>query len=714
MATETKTVEINGKLVKLARVASLRPVGPRHVYDLEVRDHHNYVAQNISVHNCDYHQMLTEMGRKYSEELFRMKDVFLSYKHRRLIFYPSGPDKRVLRGRTRILACLTGDQLVSTNAGLIRMDQERLVGLRTNSCGSTREIVNQAPTGRKEVFRIRTRSGIELKATANHQFRCATLGRTGTDWVRVDQFTSGHSVMISLGGEFPATSESAQSVLEASRADTIAYVRNPSSNPYIVQQLLIRLGHLLSISRIRARHFDLDQLLEGPIQTHTFDPIVSIESIGEQEVYDITVDAADHEFTVNGVVSHNSIDELGWFDNNAMSAKVKVNGHEVYNALGRSLLTIRAKADQLMERRIYNVPTGYFLNISSPSSVRDKIMELVKLSQSSVKLYGIQRPTWEMNPNVPRSALAEEFRADPVTAMRDYGAQPPLSSSPFIGDKDTVTGIIGPRKNPCIYIHAQRKSKTSGAASRYAYISKLKKNGRPSCLAIDAGFSNNSFACVVGSLIGPKMVSLDVMIEVMPLPGVPLNYNKIYNEIMGPIIDSRNVQLTAADRWNSLKILHDIEEEYEINTRQYSVRYQDMQLFKSYCEDKQLLMPHPESADVDSVLKYDHSQYPKTFQGRPIDHFVLQMLTVQDTGASVIKGDQLTDDLVRASMLCTTMLLDEKNAELWERPDKEVAVAQQGPFAYMRGMSGGGGRSSGAGAAGNVSSQAVGFTKSLK
>lgn len=34
------------------KLVSRRPVGEKHVYDLEVQDHHNFVANNIVVHNC--------------------------------------------------------------------------------------------------------------------------------------------------------------------------------------------------------------------------------------------------------------------------------------------------------------------------------------------------------------------------------------------------------------------------------------------------------------------------------------------------------------------------------------------------------------------------------------------------------------------------------------------------------------------------------------
>lgn len=403
-----------------------------------------------------------------------------------------------------------------------------------------------------------------------------------------------------------------------------------------------------------------------------------------------------------------SIDELGWFPNDANNSKVKMNANEVYIALERSLLTVRASAESLMKQGFYNIPTAYFLNISSPSSVRDKIMELVRKAQGSKKIYGVIKPTWEMNPKVPRSALDEEFRKDPVAAMRDYGAEPPLTASPFIASRSAVEACFGTKSNPIRIAHAQKKSK-DGTITRYAHIEKMGHTGKPSVLAIDAGYTNNSFALCVAHLEDHKFPRIDMLVEIIPLPGIPLNYSLIYQEILMPLIDGRNVVLVGADRWNSLKILSDIEEEFEIQTVQHSIKYAEMQVFKSYVLDQQLMFPLPKG-DVDEILKYDQSDYPNCFKGKPAEHFVLQLLTVQDTGASVTKGDQLTDDLVRASMLATTLLLDPQYTELWDQEEREMkarfAPDQMGVY-----RGGSGGRSATPGRGSSSGSMSLGTIK---
>jgi hypothetical protein len=384
-----------------------------------------------------------------------------------------------------------------------------------------------------------------------------------------------------------------------------------------------------------------------------------------------------------------AMDEVGWFDNEAHSKKVRTSATEVYTALQNSLATIRGEAERLLKQGFNNVPTGYFLNISSPSSVRDKIMELVKKAQGSRVIYGNLKTTWEVNPKLPfkSEVIQEQFRNDPVSAMRDFGVQPPLVSNPFIGSRSTVEQCIGETKNPIKITYARSKS-PDGSVSRYAYIDKLVFSGKPSVLALDAGHVNNSFACCVAHM-EDKYPIIDLLVEIQPLPGIRLNFSKIFSDVISDIIDERNVVLLAADRWQSVKLLSDAEEEHSIHTRQYSLKYQDLHVVKSYMEDEQMMFPKPVWS-VDEILKYDHSDYPNCFRAHPVEHFILQCLTVQDTGSGVIKGDNLTDDLFRAVTLAVTMLLDEDNADVFDQAETTRNIIDISKYAVLRGGSGSG------------------------
>ena len=950
-----------------------------------------------------YHEMLTSIGNSKGEELLKLKDTFVLYRHRRIFFYPAGPDKRTLRGRTRFLACLTGDTLVSTDLGLIEIKKD-LIGLRSHSGHSVRNIINWAYTGKKEVFRLELENGLYEKATANHEMRVLAPDKKSLEWKRLDKLTTDDYMVVSLGGPFPskldldfkysysregfANHKALTYMLENSKGfylldvaeasgktyrgvtammthlkrssvqitrkkdgiglpmlykigdehamrklikkplsgkinrlrntlrfpkkltvelayllgylvadgtyidinndleygkeinfcstnidkinhfvecfthtfgiaprisswdrgeqdrafqvvfalDTIkqflrylglkpawarvkevpwCILRAPRpcvaaflsaalscdgiiGNPgnYVsagscglgysstskklihhMQLLFIRLGYacnsnlstgkrsLYSLTLMtcdrdwfmerdwcglkkRASHEDYTQsgIVYNPVmyiipssnidgkrvytdnffnQQHTtsvaqYSPLINkgyvftrvkkVTPLGLKRVYDLSVDHPVHDFTANGLIVENSIDELGWMDNLANSQKVKMNANEVYIALERSLLTVRAASNKLIKKGFDNVPSGYFLNISSPSSVRDKIMELVRQSQGSRKIYGTIKATWEMNPTVTREDLEEEFRKDPVAALRDYGAQPPLSSSPFISSRAMVEQCFHLRKNPCSITYGTKKA-NDDTETRYAYFNKLKRTGKPSVLAIDAGYSNNSFACAVGHLVEDHYPVIDLLVEIQPLPGIPLNYSLIYEHIITPLLDKRNVKLFVADRWNSLKILSDAQADFEdCATKQISLKYPQMQMVKDYMQDVELTMPIPEIS-VDEILAYPHSEYPAFFKHLPVAHCVLQLLTVQDTGSSVIKGDQLTDDLARALMVAHCALVDPANSyyfgqEPEETPTSAIDVSKMGVY---RGASGG---SSSKGNSSSSSSSNLGLLKS--
>ena len=204
-----------------------------------------------------------------------------------------------------------------------------------------------------------------------------------------------------------------------------------------------------------------------------------------------------------------SIDEAGHFQNEADSKRIKLGAQEVYIALERSLLTVRASAKRLLEKGFNDIPTGYFLNISSPFSVRDKIMELYRHSLNSTEIYGLQRATWLMNPTVTYADLQSEFTKDPITAMRDYGAQPPLQSNAFIQSEESVQMLIGKKSNGIKVTFAQKRFK-NGDAERYAKVANISTCNRPTVLAIDAGY------CVSGNTLIPTehgIVRIDSLID---------------------------------------------------------------------------------------------------------------------------------------------------------------------------------------------------------
>lgn len=382
-----------------------------------------------------------------------------------------------------------------------------------------------------------------------------------------------------------------------------------------------------------------------------------------------------------------AIDEIGWFDNSKDNKKIKIDANGVYEAVVRSLATVRSSEERLIDMGFDQAMTAHMLNISSPSSIRDKICELVRTSQHSVKTLGIHAPTWKMNPNITRNSgfLLEEYRKDPVTAQRDYGAEPPLSSNPFIGNVELVREAFNPKlRNPIKYTS---KIITVGKEKyRYAEIDKVQETNRPSIMCLDAGFTNNSFALVVGSYSSDMVPTIDVIVEIMALPGIPLSYTMIYDEVMRPLIEARNVRILLADRWNSIKILQDAEMEFsdrDLLQRQYSLKYSDFWNIKNALQQFAFRIPMIEKGqELDEVLRESLEDYPQCFEQRPVSHLALQILTVQDSGRTVLKGEgELTDDIWRAVCLAYWGMQEDEYMEILTKEENKSEAVRK-PLGY--------------------------------
>ncbi len=372
-----------------------------------------------------------------------------------------------------------------------------------------------------------------------------------------------------------------------------------------------------------------------------------------------------------------AIDEIGWFDNNKASNKITIDANGVYEALVRSLGTLRASEDRLVDIGYDQALTAYMLNISSPSSIRDKICELVRTSIGSRKTFGLHAPTWKMNPTISRNSgfIVEEYRKDPITAQRDYGADPPLSANAFINNKLLVEEAFS-KTNRNFIKYKQDFIVVGKEKYRYGVVDKVKPGSSYSIMALDAGYTNNSFSMVVGSFNSQGIPTIEVVCEIIPRPGIPLHYTMIYEEVMKPIIEARNVRIVLADRWNSLKLLHDIQldfQDVDMIIKQYSLKYQDFWAVKTGLEQFQLIIPAMnKGSELDKLLRDPLDEYPYCFDGRPIEHLALQILTVQDSGRTVLKGEgDLTDDSFRALSLFYWGIRDPEYSEIILQPMKE-------------------------------------------
>ena len=149
MTQETVTL-LNGNVIPVSRIVRKTIVGKAKVFDLNIRDQHNYYANGINVHNCNYHEILDEHAKRRGEdELYKIRDTFMFYRPAALHLAPQSPSTRTLRGSTRI--AFTVDELghFSENKELVNIS-----GIEVWNA-----LINSLQTVRPEAHRLR-REGI--------------------------------------------------------------------------------------------------------------------------------------------------------------------------------------------------------------------------------------------------------------------------------------------------------------------------------------------------------------------------------------------------------------------------------------------------------------------------------------------------------------------------------------------------------------------------
>lgn len=540
----------------------------------------------------NYHSFLQSEGQRIGVELVKVRDTFIAYKWKNIGIYPSGPDRRTLRGRTRIIACLSGDSLVETSVGSVRIDSITLDHL-VKIYGLTYKINNVFYNGKQQVYKIKTSLGYHIKATCNHKF--LTVNK---QWKKVSELRKNSTIRVILNDYF-VTYDSIEEII-------------------------------------------LDEIID---------------------VYDIEVDSEDHAYIANGFIVHNSLDELGWFMGSDGSMKLDPDG--VYEALDNSLMTVQTASRKLF-KKFPDIPTAVGMYISSPSSKTDKSMRLYKQSLTSSRLFGFHASTWEFNPNITREDLQQKYNEDPIAAERDFGANPPFGISPYIKGPSSLVNVFSSNKNVFINKGYKVLEGSLNESLLYPKISFAQKHTYPSILSIDCSYNNNSFACVLSHLEldenNDKKFVVSGIIEIVPVP-YPISFVSVYEKVICRIIENYEIQLVVFDRWQSIDLSQRIFKDYGINSFWYSVKYAEFELFKAEVYGETAQFPKLES-DLEELIELDTEMSSLTTL-KPCNHFFLQLLMCKDTGRMVTKGDDVTDDILRAVILGYAVINKDEYIELF-------------------------------------------------
>ena len=363
------------------------------------------------------------------------------------------------------------------------------------------------------------------------------------------------------------------------------------------------------------------------------------------------------------------IDELGHFPYKTLSSsdlddedaeddeRERANADEVHTVLSRSLATVRSELPGFYQSGIHHVPQAMLVNISSPASWKDKIMRLLKESESNPSMLGLRYSTWEVNPLYTRDhpVIRDAYKRNPKTADRDFGANPPrLASSIF--EKHQVLGLFSGENCHAIK-YEESPDRTLANAVKKVDPASLP----PAILSLDAGATNNSYS---GTLLikDENTIIVRSLIEVVPRKGKRIDFFHLYVNVLKPIIEHWNVKVVVYDRWNSYQVLDQINADFgeSVKTLQYTLKPRDFNGFKDVVYNSNMTLPKLE-LDPDRIEVV--IDYKKELLNYPASHLYLQFLTVQELGGVWYKGDGYTDDLLRALVLGTTIAFNPKIVE---------------------------------------------------
>lgn len=382
-----------------------------------------------------------------------------------------------------------------------------------------------------------------------------------------------------------------------------------------------------------------------------------------------------------------AIDELGWFSNNDVD-RVQANATETYEALRKSLRTVRSGFNNLLERGVVNPPNAILANIGSPYEANDKIMELLR--RKNKRCVAFQFATWEFNPLIKEDDpdLVEE-RKDEVIFMRDFGAQPPMSSNPLISLKiKDLYGLVDQTRLPLFKsktITIRRKDRDYLATELVDFIP---EGGKARLLTVDAGEKQNAFSVACMSMdfsATSQSIVVDGLIEVKPTRDLTVNFPAILDTIIDGLIKKLNVLYVVYDRWQATHHVQKINDtEFEHireggpKAEKYTLSYSDFRDIRDvfYSPDSIVLPKTKYVISEEDILKGGFD----TYKDDPATHLLVQLLTVRDLGNRVFKPINGDDDIFRTVALGIRYLLQEEIIEEFRKySSKATSKRSSGP-----------------------------------
>jgi intein/homing endonuclease len=382
-------------------------------------------------------------------------------------------------------------------------------------------------------------------------------------------------------------------------------------------------------------------------------PVVKLEQVGAETVYDLTVASDEHAFAANGIMVHNcSADELAHFnfsEDGKHRASIR-NGTEVYTSLSNSLRTVRSAAEN-RRRQLgdYDAIDGYMVNISSPLDISDPIEQRAAVASKSFRMYCTRYPTWEVNPNEREDLIREEFAGNPLKFTRDFGAQPPMATNPFIQDEKVVDQIVAEKAQRVCDVSVQTEPQQDGLSLLRPRVVKITGDRLlPRCIAVDNGERHNSFAlCIARYYPEQDGMLIEELIEVAPTRQASVDLAYCYNDLVVPLVKQLKCVHVAYDRWESGYAVADLRTNHKVDAQRYSSKWKDFDLFRQDLLGLRIFMAKPEVSWRQVLATTDlqeRAQWPRA-------HFQAQLLTVNEFVKHLAKPLNGNDDLFRTVVL---------------------------------------------------------------
>jgi hypothetical protein len=334
---------------------------------------------------------------------------------------------------------------------------------------------------------------------------------------------------------------------------------------------------------------------------------------------------------------------------------------------------VQTLREKLLKQGVSHVPPALLLSVSSPFSLRDKVMRLLRHSRTPEgrrTILGTNFATWEINPNIDRDnpAIVAAYSANAEKAERDYGANPPAVHSRYM----PISSFDKAFRN------GQNSHNFSYDFSQAGFIAgtieKVRTFRWPSVVSIDAGSVDNSFTITGGHYDFDQNKSvITTVLECMPQDGRQVNFNKLYLQVILPLLKDLNAVGLFADQWQSIDILNRAQDDMGLNplgkprckSLKHSPNRKAFDNVRAMLAAGNVILPSVNEADAKRILGGEIASYKQEMINKPVQHLMLQMSTVKDIGPSrcPTKGDDMTDDIYRAFVLNVALMHNPKVME---------------------------------------------------